>query len=459
MKISIQNFKSIKRLLNFEIKPLTVISGINSSGKSSFIQLLLLFKQTIELDSSRFPLYLNGDYYKVSEYKDILYNKSVENNLEVTFEFSKNEVTKIDDPVVKVLNSFDDYNVSLTLQFDLKNEKIIVSKFENKIELPGENKNQIITFDLNKKDCYTISANTELYGKGLMGNEALNNISSLSFLSFYPSHYEKKDNEKIIEGYLKLDWVKALINSFFENISYIGPLREQPKDEYSISKNHLNVGIKGEFVAQILETHAQETIEYYKIIKPEDGITYERVNGTLIEAVNYWMCEIFAVVEKIYAQKSDDTYKIVIEKKSELLLSIKHVGFGISQLLPIVVEGLRLPSNGTLVLEQPEIHLHPKVQSSLYDFLYGLTKLGKSVIIETHSSHFITRMRRRMAEDQKNEMDDCVNLTFIENNNFRTLNLDDYGILDYYPEDFIEPPNSELRAIVKAQMSKRLKNE
>ena len=83
----------------------------------------------------------------------------------------------------------------------------------------------------------------------------------------------------------------------------------------------------------------------------------------------------------------------------------------------------------------------------------------KSVIILTHMSNFITRMRRRIAEDKSNEMDDCINLTFIENDNFRTLDIDDFGILDYYPEDFIEPSNSELRAIVKAQMSKRLENE
>ena len=170
------------------------------------------------------------------------------------------------------------------------------------------------------------------------------------------------------------------------------------------------------------------------------------------------MCDVFEVAEDIKAEKVDENFKIILINKSGLEISIKHVGFGISQLLPIVVEGLLMPKNGTLIIEQPEIHLHPKIQSKLYDFLYGLTKQGKKVIVETHSSHFITRMRRRIAEDETNEMDDQIGLTFIEGNIFRSIELDDYGTMDYYPDDFIEESNAEISAIVKAQMKKRKRN-
>ena len=85
---------------------------------------------------------------------------------------------------------------------------------------------------------------------------------------------------------------------------------------------------------------------------------------------------------------------------------------------------------------------------------------GKKVIVETHSSHFITRMRRRIAEDESNAMDDRINFTFIDDNVFRTLELDDYGtILNYYPKDFIEQPADEMRAIVEAQIRKRNAND
>ena len=98
--------------------------------------------------------------------------------------------------------------------------------------------------------------------------------------------------------------------------------------------------------------------------------------------------------------------------------------------------------------------LAPKVKTTLPP------GLAKKVIVETHSSHFITRMRRRIAEDESNAMDDRINFTFIDDNVFRTLELDDYGtILNYYPKDFIEQPADEMRAIVEAQIRKRNAND
>ena len=141
--------------------------------------------------------------------------------------------------------------------------------------------------------------------------------------------------------------------------------------------------------------------------------------------------------------------------------TIKHVGFGISQILPIIVEGLRINENETFVLEQPELHLHPKVQSNLTDFLISLVEQGKKVIIETHSDHLITRLRRRIAEDKNNQLDDKVLLTFVEVGKndvlFRNIAIDDFGVIELpYPEEFIERNDNELKAILKAQMNKRL---
>lgn len=456
MKISIQNFKSIKDLQNFEIKPFTIIAGVNSSGKSSFIQLLLLLKQTIELNSSNQPFYLDGELYKVREFKDIIYNKDLQNRLGVSFGFNKGEVSRINSPDMRIFNHHDNFETEISLQFDFLNETIIVRDFGIRINLPEGIKDQIISCEFNVEGNYSIDTNTAFFGEGLWNDDALKKVI---FLSFYPLYYEKKVGDILEKEFLKIDWAKTLINSFFNNITYIGPLREQPKDEYSFLKSHKNVGTKGEFVAQILEEHADERTHFYRIIEQESGIIYKNETKSLTDVVKYWMCEVFDVTEDIHTEKINETYKIVLKNKSGLSTSIKHVGFGISQLLPIIVEGLRMPNDGTLILEQPEIHLHPKVQSLLFDFLYGLTLQGKTVIVETHSSHFITRMRRRIAEDESNKMDDHINLTFIENDIFRTIELDDYGTLNYFPKDFIEQSNTELRAIVKAQMNKRAKNK
>ncbi len=457
MKISIENFKSIKKLQNFEIKPFTVLSGVNSSGKSSFIQLLLLFKQTIERNSANEQFVLSDEYYKVREFIDIVYNKNLKNKLEISFEFNKNEISIIGHSEMDMYNYLKDYTSKIFLKLDFVDDSIVVSDFRVNIILPNDDKDQLIYFRYNKKNNYNIKTNTDFFGKNIPWNKETQ--ATVNFLSFYPLYYEILKNRDSDKKFVKIDWVKNLINSFFQNISYIGPDREQPNDEYSFSKSHKNVGIKGEYAAQILEGFANQPTKFNKLIEQKNGITYEEGTTTLTKAVKYWMCDIFNVAKDIKADEINDTYRITLINKSGIPISIKHVGFGISQLLPIVVEGLRMPDNGILIIEQPEIHLHPKIQSLLYDFLYGLTKQGKKVIVETHSSHFITRMRRRIAEDESNEVDDDISLTFIENNIFRTIELDDYGTLDYYPDDFIEQSSSELKAIVKAQMNKRLKSK
>jgi len=255
---------------------------------------------------------------------------------------------------------------------------------------------------------------------------------------------------------IDLDGFKELIDKFFRDVSYIGPVREIPQDVYTIAKTPDNVGMSGEFVARVLEERADDTFTFKGIEKHDTGVEYVEMSMKLSEAVKYWMCDIFDLAADIYAEKKEDNYKIILKRKSGLETSIKHVGFGISQLLPVVVEGLIMPNGGTLILEQPEIHLHPKLQSSLYDFIFGLAMHGKTVIVETHSSHFITRMRRRIAEDPTNTMHDNISLTFIEDELFKTIDLDDYGTLNYYPQDFIETSNEELSAIVQAQMNKRI---
>ncbi len=467
MKLSINKFKSIKDLRNFEIKPFTVITGVNSSGKSSFLQLLLLLKQTIELDSSNQPLVLSGELYKIKEFKDILYDHNLQNQLSISFLFNKAEFSKIDKPkTISLFNTFNDYQCLVEIQYNIYDNKEFINHFSIKFSFPDGNE-QYALFNVDKDNIFSIETNTAIFEKKLWTDNPT--ITNIHFSSIYPIYYEgKKEVEgdenspikfEFFKELINIDDIKVLINSFFNNISYIGPLREQPKDEYFFSRSHKNVGTKGEFVAQILEEYANEPTQLYRIMEQERGIKYHDVTMSLAEAVNYWMCEVFDVAEDIYAEKINEAYKIVLVNKSGLSASIKHVGLGINQLLPIVVEGLRMPKIGTLILEQPEIYLHPKIQSLLFDFLYGLTLQGKTIIVETHSNHLITRMRRRVAEDMSNTMNNNINLTFIESRKgkhlFRTLNLDDFGTLDYFPKDFIEQPSSELKAIVKAQMIKR----
>ncbi|MBL4625859.1 MAG: AAA family ATPase [Flavobacteriales bacterium] len=471
MKISIENFKSIKKLQNFELKPMTILSGVNSAGKSSFVQFLLLLKQTIKRDSPKHQLLLSEYLYSTTNYKNIFHNQEDKNKPKISFLIEKQEFDRIEKPkIVQFFKGLGTYNCLVNVEFGIsKEKKIYISLFSMSFNFADEKKSiSFITDDNNKQ---IIETDSPIFIENVL-NSPIQNID-LEFNSIFPTiaNFEKEtitsdlDNNasKSIQNFsevVKIHDVKEALSLFFDDLSYIGPARSEPQEMYQIQEHHEEVGKNGEFVSQILKEKATKIISYRKLLIKDDGvINYLEESGKLLNAVKYWMCDIFNVAEDIFSEKEDDVYKIYLTNKNKLKTNIKHVGFGISQLLPIVVQGLLMSKNGVLIIEQPEIHLHPKIQSWVYDFLYSLTLEGKRILVETHSSHFITRMRRRIAEDETDEMDDLINLTFIENNVFRTLKIDDYGtILHYYPKDFIEVPNEELKAIVDAQMKKRLRN-
>ncbi|MEQ9102242.1 MAG: AAA family ATPase [Imperialibacter sp.] len=463
MKISIKNFKSIKNLQNFTLKPITILSGVNSSGKSSFIQLLLLLKQTVELESAIQPLYLSGEYFKVRKMVDLLHEKNITKILEISFEYSKEDFAPIKSSAISILNSLGNFNCKVEFHYSVDDSgKARISHFSVKYTF-SEGKNPFLEINSATDNIYSINSNDEIFGKGFLMTAPKS--AEVTFLSIYPTFFNeeitidsdggKEYGEK--KGFIELEGVKQITNSFLREISYIGPLREEPKEEYFISGQNIKVGTKGEFVAQILSELGGKEIDFFKIgVNDEGKISYLSTRLPLLEFVKYWLCEVFKLALDIHIDSVDDSYRILLTNQSKIEVNIRHVGFGISQILPILVDGLLLSENGTLVLEQPEIHLHPKVQSLLFDFLYGITLKEKRVVVETHSSHFITRMRRRVAEDIGNSMKERINLTFIEDEAFRSIQLDDFGTLDYFPADFIEASSEELNAIISAQMNKKI---
>ncbi|MFZ1702890.1 MAG: AAA family ATPase [Saprospiraceae bacterium] len=461
MKISIYNFKSIGSVVNYEMRPLTILSGTNSSGKSSFIQLLLLLKQTLEIDSAKFPLFLEGDLYPIRKYLDVLKDKNTKNKLKVVFVFNKSELDGYKNfPELKFYNEVE-YNLQIEIEFDYKNLQIIVSSFS--VSIITDVKPAFIKFDY-KSDKFNIETNVAVFSEKLYGERDYS-IMKINYSSFIPTNYEILLNDgSIFNETPKLNGIKAIIKDFFAGLNYLGPLRNPPKDDYSFYGKSISVGIDGSYVAETFCELAEKPITFHKIEESDEYVSYIKSEDTFVNAVKYWLCERFKLCSDIYSKKVGDTYIIYVISLSGIKSTIKHVGFGISQVLPVIVEGLRIADNETFILEQPEIHLHPKVQSTLTDFLISLVEQGKKVIIETHSDHLITRLRRRIAEDQSNQLDNKVLLTFVEVGRkdvlFRNIAIDDFGVIELpYPEGFIERTDTELKAILKAQMNKRLNQQ
>jgi predicted ATPase len=248
-----------------------------------------------------------------------------------------------------------------------------------------------------------------------------------------------------------------------KRIKYLGPLRESPKAIYPLTAgvDATDVGIMGEFTAYVLQRNQSVPVDNIdpEVLDSEDGSTKPgRIE--LIEAVNMWLDHIGAVSEV----RVKDIMNVGIElkvKTSELdeYQHLTHVGVGVSQILPIMVMCLLAPRGSILLLEQPELHLHPKVQSRLADFFVAMCFLEKQCIVETHGEHWINRLRWRIAKSPGDSLRDRIQVYFVTKDEgisrFKPVEISKYGDIDEWPKDFFDQSLTDTVQIIRQGMEKR----
>ena len=138
---------------------------------------------------------------------------------------------------------------------------------------------------------------------------------------------------------------------------------------------------------------------------------------------------------------------------------ITDVGFGVSQILPVIALCYYAPKGSTLILEQPEIHLHPAVQSGLVDVIIdAIHKRGIQIILESHSEHLLRRLQRRMAEEKLSPQDAALYFCSSERGESRItpLELDNFGNISNWPDNFFGDEFGELAAAQEAIINRKL---
>ncbi|MDB5867760.1 MAG: hypothetical protein JWP96_92 [Polaromonas sp.] len=145
-------------------------------------------------------------------------------------------------------------------------------------------------------------------------------------------------------------------------------------------------------------------------------------------------------------------------------VKITDVGFGVSQVLPVLIQAFYCPPNSTVWMEQPEIHLHPQVQAELADvFISAIRSRDESgprnvqLIIESHSEHFLNRLQRRIAEGKITP--DDIAIYFCKPAGSATelepLELNLYGDIENWPENFFGDEMADLAARTIAAMKRQ----
>ena len=192
---------------------------------------------------------------------------------------------------------------------------------------------------------------------------------------------DKQPDKCVTSGYVLFVVKTALLelrNTFSTSrINHVSPLRAHPKRYYMLDKANVTFSLDtldGDSIAEVLKE-----------------------NSRIKRRVNKWLNNFKLSVDV-------EEFKEVIHhlkvKQNELNLDITDVGFGISQVLPIIIQGFLSRNDSLTMVEQPEIHLHPKMQADLADLFIDMVKGNKekAVIIETHSEYLLRRLRRRISE-------------------------------------------------------------
>ncbi len=255
-----------------------------------------------------------------------------------------------------------------------------------------------------------------------------------------------------------------LDNFFASSLKYLGPLRDAPKPLYPLAPaaDPHDVGLRGEHTASILELHKNKKIRYIPSANFQDPVIDRKtVTRTLEAAVIDWL-QYLGVASSV---KSRDQGKLGHELKvglsnSDSTHDLTHVGVGVSQVLPILVMCLLADTDSTLVFEQPELHLHPKVQTLLGDFFLSMALCNKQCIVETHSEYFIDRLRFRIAAaSPEKELNSQTKIYFVEKPSqgsaFREVVINEYGAISDWPEGFFDQSQQQAEEILRAAAMKR----
>ena len=255
-----------------------------------------------------------------------------------------------------------------------------------------------------------------------------------------------------------------LDNFFASSLKYLGPLRDAPKPLYPLAPaaDPYDVGLRGEHTASILELHKNKKIQYIPSASFKTPVIDSKtVTRTLKSAVIDWL-QYLGVASSV---KSRDQGKLGHELKvglsdSDCTYDLTHVGVGVSQVLPILVMCLLADTDTTLVFEQPELHLHPKVQTLLGDFFLSMAMCNKQCIVETHSEYFIDRLRFRIAAaPPKSALNHQAKIYFVEKpsqaSSFREVVINEYGAISDWPEGFFDQSQQQAEEILSAALAKK----
>lgn len=446
--LTIENFKSWEKA-DLAFGRITGLFGTNSSGKSSLIQFLLLMKQTKEATDRATALDLNGAYVGLGTISDVIHRHEASRYLEFTLGMRRPEpIAMIDarsaQPVPVAASSdlrlfgrvgVDDmapislllgYKLGDIAMFSLAPKKGAKDRFDLKVEAPGTD----FDFIRSRGRPWDLQGPLKTYQ---FPDQARTYFQNAGFLADLETAFEDE----------------------MDSLFYLGPLRDYPKRDYLWARTTpTDVGAKGD--------RAIDAILAMEIRGEKRNVRRKARLMPFAAIIAHWLRAMGLIhdfrVNEI-AKGSNRWQAKVITRQGGTEVLLTDVGFGVSQILPVITLLYYVPEGSTVILEQPEIHLHPLAQAELADVIINVAiHRNVQVILESHSEHLLLRLQRRIAEGEILNAND-VKLYFCDAkagvSTIEELELDLLGNIRNWPDKFMGDAFAEAAKAELARLKRR----
>lgn len=451
-RLRLKNFKAWKDTGGIELAPLTILFGANSSGKSSLHQFLLMLQQTIESPDRRRVLHTGDDRTPVDlgSYSSLLRDANIKLPLEFELDWHRSTPLQVHYARDNARFSGRDmgFRAAISATADAP-PRPRVDRYEYRLGADGS-------------DLLWLGSERGGDGRYVVRAEGIELVRTLGrkWPVSPPSQFHAFPDD-LPTRYQYLDFAADLTLALEEQlraINYLGPLRENPSRLYRWSGEEVShVGWRGEHSIDALLAGRSR----------EFNFAPKQRKRPLQVLIARWLRDLgvidrFSVVQ---IGKGRDEYEVRVAapgSSREVLLT--DVGFGVSQVLPVVVEAFYSAPGSTVVMEQPEIHLHPAVQAGLADlFIAAITAREDSLprntqlIIESHSEHLLRRLLRRIAEEK---VDPTQVRCYVVNpgkagSTIEALDVDAYGNVRNWPANFFGDPAEDIIAQSRSARARR----
>lgn len=438
--IRLTNFRAFKDV-SLELGKVTLLLGPNNSGKSAIISGINLLVQTARSSDREVPLLLGGELESLGTYTDMVFGNDPTVPVGICLSFSG----------IPQSQRFSPITPSSKLELDLlfayrRQRRQIVLKHSKLSQLKnGSSETWVKT---SYKPATDTSILTELIGehgpvrltKGRWTTAANHFLVSPDFTY----GYRPRELEELL-AYSRVVSAHQGIERQLLNIESLGPFRQLPQRFYTFTgESPRFVGSRGDNAVAILAA--------------DNSRRGARKLG-LIRLISDWMNS--ANVASTVGLKVHTERQFEIKLRHPVTKELENfadTGFGCSQVLPVLVAGFNAPEGTTLLVQQPELHLHPRAQAELGSFLHGLYKRDVQTLVETHSEHLVLRVQRLTAEGRFRPQDIKIFYVHATSNGkeVREIRIGEDGeFLDEWPHGFFPERLEETRAMLKGPVRRK----